>query len=80
MHKQKEKDIAAYNRMSMNKGVAAREVEVEMVDADTKEYNDRLMRISQTFEDSIAPKTEINVEDATSFNTSINDRDSYLGE
>ena len=35
------------------------------------------MRISQNFEDSIKPKTHI--DDTTSFNTSINDRDSYLG-
>ena len=52
---------------------------MEVVDVE-KEYNDRLMRISQNFEDSIAPKTELNHGDATSFNTSINDRDSYLGE
>ena len=75
--KAQEKKIADYNKNSPRFHGQQREVAVEVDDAE-REYNERLLRISQNFEDSIpAPKTEI--DDATSFNTSINDRDSYLG-
>ena len=42
-----------------------------------REYQERLVSLSQNFEGTM--KRASQADDATSFNTSINDRDSYLG-